>query len=303
MKRGSEIKEVFAFKDLSLVPKEVKFKPEEIDLKTRLTKSLSLAIPIISAGHEHVTESKMAIAMASIGGLGVIHGNMPLEKQLQEIQAVKAFDASTITDATKDSQGRLMVGATVGIGKEAFDRTSALSEAGLDIVFVESYYAHNREILETIRLIRQQVSSKVRVVAGNVFTADAARSLIEAGADALKVGSIHNGFKTLGTGIADFTSVSDIVEECSLTNTPVIFDGNIGSADLLAKSIAAGAETVIVSDLFAGAVEAAGADASSQTNVQTIVNTLIYNLKLSISYTGNKNIRTFIDNSEFVRIK
>ncbi|MCK5554625.1 MAG: IMP dehydrogenase, partial [Alphaproteobacteria bacterium] len=334
--RNVEIHEAFNFDDVLLVPNETNIKPADVSVGTRLTKTINLGIPLIAAGVDYVTESSMAVAIAQLGGIGVIHDNMPLGKQVEEVRRVKRSEGNMVmnpikiaqeasvaealdlmttykvsglpvieqsskkvvgiitsrdlrffddyakpvtelmtkevitvkgsiekevikrmlhqhrieklvvvddqerciglitvrdieklsrfSDATRDTLGRLRVGATVGTGKDAFDRTAAMTDAGLDVVFIDAAHGHARDVIDTVSHIRQQRSSAVQIVAGNVVTADAARSLVDAGADAIKVGAGADAASRVmaGVGMPQFKAVLDVVEQCGMMDIPVV---------------------------------------------------------------------------------
>lgn len=448
MKRNATIHQALGFDDVLLVPNETHVKPAAVSTKTRLTRTISLGIPLLSAGHDNVTESAMAIALAHLGGLGIIHGNMPAGKQVEEVRRVKRAEGSIVQnpitispdasvaeavdlmttykvsglpvvdgqqkvvgiitnrdirffedyarpvsslmskevvtaradvaqdaakklmhehrieklvvvdaqgkctglitvkdieklarwpEATRDKYGRLRVGAAVGVGKDAFDRTAAMTDAGLDVVFIDAAHAHNRDVLGTVSHIRQQRTSEVQIVAGNVATPDAARSLVDAGADAVMVGiggSCCAATRSVaGIGVPQFKAILDVVEQSALMDIPVVVNGGIHSAPSLAKALAAGAESVIVDHLFAGAYEAPGeivqqaggaikvlkaqgrlaasndayhldgaaADVPYRGPVESIVQDLVGGLRMAMAYTGSADIRALIENAEFVR--
>jgi IMP dehydrogenase len=169
---------------------------------------------------------------------------------------------SRYKDAARDAQGRLRVGAAVTVGKEAHSRAAAMADAGLDVVFVDVAHAHAREVAATVSSIRQERSSDVQVVVGNVVTAGAARSLIDAGADAIKIGigataqSASRGLS--GIGMPQLTAVLDVVEQCDMQNVPAIVGGGIADSAALAKAIGAGGSCAVVDRLFAGTDEAPG---------------------------------------------
>ena len=374
MKRNAEIHEALGFDDVLLVPLETNVKPEEVSTKTRLTKTIELGIPLIAAGYDNVTESAMAIAIAQLGGIGVIHDNMPLGKQVEEVRRVKRSEGEVVSNpitiapeasvaealdlmmtykisalpvieqpsqkvigiitsrdirffedyakpvtelmtkevitakgniemaaakrllhqhrieklvlvdgqgrctglitvkdieklarfpqAARDAQGRLRVGAAVSIGKDAFDRAAAMADAGLDVVFIDVAHAHTRDTVGTVSHIRQQRSSEVQIVVGNVATADAARSLVDAGADAIKVGIGATcgaaSRLTSGVGMPQFKAVLDVAGQCAMMNIPVIAGGGIKDSAVLAKVLGAGAESAVIDHLFAGTDEAPG---------------------------------------------
>lgn len=163
--------------------------------------------------------------------------------------------------ASLDKQGRLIAAAAVGTGKDAIDRALAMADAGLDVVFVDVAHAHSREVAGTISHIRQQRSTAVQVVAGNVVTADAARSLIDAGADAIKVGigqSAMAAARAAGIGLPQLQAVLDVVDECGLQDIPVLVDGGFADAAAGAKALAAGARALVLGGPLAGAEEAPG---------------------------------------------
>jgi IMP dehydrogenase len=374
MKRNAVIREALNFDDVLLLPGETSVKPGEVSTKTRLTRSIEINIPLVSSGSDSVTESAMAIALAQMGGLGIIHDNMPLGKQVEEVRRVKRAEGDmvqnpitvspessvaealdlmttykvsglpvveqpsqrvvgiithrdlrffedfakpvselmskdvitvkgkiektlarqllhqhrieklvvvdeqgrctgliTVKDiekmsryphAARDGQGRLRVGAAVTLGKDALDRAAAMTDAGLDVVFVDVAHGHTKDAVGTVSMIRTQRSNDVQVVAGNVATADAARSLIDAGADAIKVGvgslpgAASRSFA--GVGMPQLSAILNVVEQCDMSGVPVIVDGGVMSAASFAKAIGAGAEAVIIDSLFAGTDEAPG---------------------------------------------
>lgn len=388
MKRNTTVKEQLNFDDVLLLPGETNVKPADVSLKTRLTKSIELNIPLVAAGADNVTESAMAITLAQLGGIGIIHDNMPLGKQVEEVRRVKraegdivqnpitispdssvaeALDLMTtykisglpvieqpsqkvvgiitnrdlrffedyakpvsdlmtkdvvtvkgkpekayikqllherriekvvvvddqgrcvglitvkdieklsrFPNAARDIHGRLRVGAAVSIGKDAIDRAAAMTDAGLDVVFIDVAHAHTKDVAQTVSRIRQQRSSEVQIVAGNVATANAARSLIDAGADAIKVGlgsssgAIIRGM--LGIGVPQFSAVLAVVEQCEMQDIPVLVDGGINDAGALVKALAAGAETAVMSQLFAGTDEAPGEVVFEAGHVYKVVN-------------------------------
>ncbi len=459
MKRNVEIHEALSFDDVLLVPGETNVKPEDVNVGTCLTKTINLGIPLIAAGVDCVTESPMAVTLAQLGGLGIIHDNMPLGKQVEEVRRVKrsegnmvlnpitlaqeasvaeAFDLMTtykvsglpvieqasqkvvgiltsrdlrffddyakpvselmtkkvitvegsvenevakrmlhqnrieklvvlddqgrcaglitvkdieklsrFPNASRDTLGRLRVGAAVGTGKDAFDRTAAMADAGLDVVFIDVAHGHTREAISTVSTIRQQRSSDVQIVAGNVVTGEAARSLVDAGADAIKVGvGADAGAASraqAGVGMPQLKAVLNVVEQCGMMGVPVVVGGGIENPAALAKALAAGAESVVIDRLFAGTDEAPGEIVCHEGFVYKVVNPeakaqhrplnpsyipdpyrfdedhvdtsvpyrggvahmvrhLVGGLKSAMAYTGSNDIKTMIENAEFVRI-
>jgi IMP dehydrogenase len=366
-----DIREALTFDDVLLVPRESSVMPGQVDTRTRLTNSIELGIPLLSAAMDTVTESRLAIAMAQAGGMGILHRNMTAAQQAEEVRQVKKFesgmvvnpvtiephqplshalelmmrhrisgipvvekggklvgiltnrdvrfatntaqpvsdlmtkDVITVKDnvgtdeakrllhqhriekllvvddayrctglitvkdiekaqlhpnAAKDSKGRLRVGAAVTVGNEGLDRAAALVDAEVDVIIVDTAHGHSSRVIDTVRLLKK--SGQVDVIAGNIATAEAARALIDAGADAVKVGigpgSICTTRIVAGIGVPQLTAIIDVVEVAGKANVPVIADGGIKTSGDVAKAIAGGANCVMVGSLLAGTEEAPG---------------------------------------------
>ncbi|KYH29442.1 inosine-5'-monophosphate dehydrogenase [Clostridium tepidiprofundi DSM 19306] len=366
------IKQAYTFDDVLLVPNKSEVLPREVSLKTNLTKSIELNIPLMSAGMDTVTESKMAIAMAREGGIGIIHKNMSIEKQASEVDTVKRQENGVITNpfylgpdntvyealelmskyrisgvpittegklvgiltnrdivyetdykrpikeimtsenlitapagtsieeakqilrkhkieklplvddnnnlvglitvkdiqkaikfpnAAKDTQGRLLCGAAIGITADMMDRVKALVDVGVDVVVLDTAHGHSKGVIEGVKKIKS-VYPELQVIAGNIATADAVRDLIEAGADCVKVGigpgSICTTRVVAGVGVPQLTAVMDCVEEANKYGIPVIADGGIKYSGDIVKALAAGAKIAMMGSLFAGCEEAPG---------------------------------------------
>ncbi len=372
--KSAPIREGLTFDDVLLLPAASEIHPADADTRTRLTKSIELNIPLLSSAMDTVTESDMAIAMAQAGGLGVLHRNMGVEEQAEQVRRVKRFESGmvlnpitirpdatlaealdlmqrnrisgipvteqdgrlvgiltnrdvrfaenreepvrqlmtaenlitigknvgkdeakrllhkhriekllivddqnrciglmTVKDieksalfpqAAKDSQGRLLVGAAVGTGGTGTERAEAMAEAGLDVVVVDTAHGHSKNVLDTVRRIRDIRSNKLQIIAGNIATADAAKALIDAGADAVKVGigpgSICTTRVVAGVGVPQLTAIMDVAEACAKKGIPVIADGGIKYSGDFAKAIAAGADCAMIGGLFAGTDESPG---------------------------------------------
>nr|WP_308221601.1 IMP dehydrogenase [Fuchsiella alkaliacetigena] len=368
-------KEGITFDDVLVMPAKSDVLPKEVDVSTKLTKELSLNIPIVSAGMDTVTEAELAIAMAREGGIGIIHKNMSIKQQAEEVDKVKrsesgvivnpfyltpenlAYEAEqlmskyrisgvpivnndqemklvgiitnrdlrfeknfdqkiekimtkedlvtgpvgtdledakevlqehkieklplvdadgvlkgliTIKDiekaekypyAAKDSQGRLLVGAAVGIDSNTWDRIDALIEAGVDVLVVDTAHGHSQGVLELVAEIKEN-NPELNLIAGNVATAEATKDLIEAGADAVKVGigpgSICTTRVVAGIGVPQITAVYDCAKEADKYGVPVIADGGIKFSGDIVKALAAGASTVMLGSLLAGTKESPG---------------------------------------------
>jgi IMP dehydrogenase len=364
-------KEGLTFDDVLLVPAESSVLPNDVDTGTRLTRTIRLGIPVVSAAMDTVTEARLAVALAREGGIGILHRNLSVEDQVAEVDRVKRSESGTIVEpvtlppdapvaealalmeryhisgvpitdggvlvgiltnrdlrfeqdvtqpvsavmtnrnlvtapvgtthqeaqailgrnrieklpivdgdgrlkglitvkdiqkrvdfpnATKDSHGRLRVGAAVGVGSDALDRAAALVAAQVDVVVVDTAHGHSEGVLDVVRRIRSE--SDVPLIAGNIATAAAADALIDAGADAVKAGvgpgSICTTRVVAGVGVPQVTAVHDIAEAASRYDVPVIADGGITSSGDIAKAIAAGADTVMLGSMLAGTDEAPG---------------------------------------------
>jgi IMP dehydrogenase len=360
------------FDDVLLVPAESDVLPATVNTSTRLTKSISLAIPVLSAAMDTVTEARMAIALAREGGLGIVHRNLSIEEQVGEVDKVKRSESGMIVEpvtlppeasvrdalammeryhisgvpiteecgrlvgiltnrdlrfvddieqpvsgvmtskdlitapagttleeaqsilhrhrveklpvvdergfltglitvkdiqkkiqfpnATKDAQGRLRVGAAVGVGVDAEDRAAALVNARVDLLVVDTAHGHSVSVLQTVDRIKR--IHRVEVMAGNVATGAAAEALIAAGADAVKVGvgpgSICTTRVVAGVGVPQVTAVLDCARAASRHDIPVVADGGIQYSGDIAKAIAAGADVVMLGSLLAGVDESPG---------------------------------------------
>ena len=363
-------KEGLTFDDVLLVPAESSVLPNAVSTVTRLTRTIVLEVPVVSAAMDTVTEARMAIALAREGGLGIVHRNLSIEAQVGEIDRVKRSEAGMISDpvtlrpdalvsdaldlmahyrisgvpitdasgvlvgiltnrdlrferdvtqpvsalmtardlvtapvgttlaeaegllhrhrieklpivdadgrlrglitvkdiskrvefpqATKDGHGRLRVGAAVGVGPDAVERAQALIAAGADVLVVDTAHGHSRGVIEMVARIRG-LSGEFEVVAGNIATSDAAEALVDAGADALKVGigpgAICTTRVVAGVGVPQVTAVYDVAQA---SDVPVIADGGLTSSGDVAKAIAAGADSVMLGSMLAGTDEAPG---------------------------------------------
>ncbi len=364
--------DALTFDDVLLLPGYSEVLPAEVDLRSRLTRDIDIAVPLVSAAMDTVTEARLAIAMAEQGGIGIIHKNMTIERQAREVRTVKKFEAGVVRDpitispehsvrqlveltrehrisgvpvlrgtdlvgivtsrdvrfaredqrvaeimtpkerlvtvgedatqdeviellrkhrierilvvnqdfelrgmytvkditnrqrspnASKDEFGQLRVGASVGTSDETDERVSALVEAGVDVIVVDTAHGHSKRVLDRISWIKQRYPA-VQVIGGNVATADGARALAEAGVDAVKVGigpgSICTTRIVAGIGVPQITAISDALEGLNGDALPIIADGGIRYSGDIAKAIAAGASTVMVGSLLAGTEEAPG---------------------------------------------
>ena len=348
---GQTIKEGITFDDGLLVPAYANVVPNSIDVSTYLTKSIKLNIPLMSAGMDTVTEHRMAIAMARQGGIGIIHKNMTIEEQADEVDKVKRSENGVITDpfslspehtlkdadiitnrdlkfetdfskkikesmtsenlitakegitldeakeilakarkeklpivdddynlkglitikdiektikyplSAKDSQGRLLCGAAIGITANVLERVDALVNAKVDVVVLDSAHGHSENVINCLKMIKEKYPN-LQVIAGNVATGEGTKALIEAGADAVKVGmgpgSICTTRVVAGIGVPQITAVMDSYAVAKEYGIPIIADGGIKYSGDITKAIAAGANVCMMGSMFAGCEESPG---------------------------------------------
>ncbi len=252
--------EGLTFDDVLLVPQKSDVLPNEVELKARLTNKITLNIPLISAGMDTVTEWEAAAAMAGCGGMGIIHKSMSYADQADMVRKVKSIEADAAEAAT-DAAGCLLAGAAVGATDDALDRVDALVDAGVDVVAVDTAHGHSHNVLHTVGIIKAKYP-ELEVIAGNVATPEATRELINAGADCVKIGigpgSICTTRIVSGVGVPQLTAIMKCAEEADKYDIPVIGDGGIKFSGDIVKAIAAGASTVMIGSLFAGAEECPG---------------------------------------------
>ncbi len=262
MMNGKLIKEAYTFDDLLLVPAKSSVVPANVSLETKLTDKITLKIPVVSAAMDTVTEYEMAIALSKLGGMGFIHKNMPVEAQADMVRAVKDETISDeFEDASTDHEGRLLVGAAVGVGANVLDRVRALVEAGVDVVAVDSAHGHSLGVIEAVKLIRSEFLD-LDIVGGNIVTAQGATDLIYAGANIIKVGvgpgSICTTRVVAGVGVPQLTAVNDVYHVAKQYGVGVIADGGITLSGDISKALAAGASCVMLGGLLAGSLETPG---------------------------------------------
>ena len=245
--KGSEnFPEGLTYDDVLLVPQYSEVRPREVDTSTYLTKKIKLKIPIVSAAMDTVTESALAIAMAEEGGVGIIHKNITIERQADEVRKVKGKS--------------LLVGAAIGVIPESLERARALVRAGVDVLVIDTAHGHSRGVVEMLKSVKGEFP-EIQVVVGNIATAEAAKFLAKAGADAVKVGigpgSICTTRIIAGVGYPQFSAVYKVASALR-GSIPVIADGGIRYSGDIAKAIAAGASSVMIGSLFAGTEESPG---------------------------------------------
>lgn len=255
-------KEGITFDDVLLIPAESHVLPNEVDLSTQLAPNLKLNIPLISAGMDTVTEGRMAAAMAKMGGLGVVHKNLSIQAQADEVRLAKNTPVTAEdTHAAVDKDGKLLVAAAVGVTSDTFERAEALFEAGADAIVIDTAHGHSAGVLRKIKEIRDHFPHNT-LIAGNVATAEGIRALFEAGVDVVKVGigpgSICTTRVVAGVGVPQLTAIYDAADVAREFGKPIIADGGIKYSGDVVKALAAGGNAVMLGSMLSGTEEAPG---------------------------------------------
>ena len=242
------IKEALTFDDVTLAPNYSEILPSETNTSTKLSKNLTLKIPLISSAMDTVTEGSMAAAIAEKGGIGVIHRNLSIEKQIFEIKKVK--------------QKKLLVGAAVGASSEEHRRAKRILKENLDLIVVDTAHAHTKKVSDIIKMIVKTKPKKTTLCAGNIATAEAAKFLIKLGVDVIKVGigpgSICTTRLVAGIGVPQLSAIMNVKSGVGNRKVSIIADGGIKFSGDIAKALAAGADAVMIGSLFAGTDQAPG---------------------------------------------
>ncbi|KAL5367877.1 inosine-5-monophosphate dehydrogenase [Cryptosporidium parvum] len=275
------------FEDILLVPNYSEVLPREVSLETKLTKNVSLKIPLISSAMDTVTEHLMAVGMARLGGIGIIHKNMDMESQVNEVLKVKNWisnleknestpdqnlnkesadgkdtksnnNIDAYSSANLDNKGRLRVGAAIGVNE--IERAKLLVEAGVDVIVLDSAHGHSLNIIRTLKEIKSKMN--IDVIVGNVVTEEATKELIENGADGIKVGigpgSICTTRIVAGVGVPQITAIEKCSSVASKFGIPIIADGGIRYSGDIGKALAVGASSVMIGSILAGTEESPG---------------------------------------------
>ena len=242
------IKEALTFDDVTMTPKYSDILPSEVKTEIDLSNTLKLKIPILTSAMDTVTESKMAIAIAKAGGIGVIHRNLEIKKQISEIKKVK--------------KKKLIVGAAVGAGPSELKRAEAILKEKVDLIVVDTAHGHSKKVAEIIKMIKSNKDNKMTLCAGNIATAEAAKFLIKLGVDIIKVGigpgSICTTRLVAGIGVPQLSAILEVKKGVKNKKIKIISDGGIKYSGDISKALAAGADAVMIGSLFAGTSEAPG---------------------------------------------
>ena len=242
------IEEALTFDDVLLTPKYSKILPSDVITNTSLSKYLNLKIPILSSAMDTVTESKMAVTIAKIGGIGVIHRNLNIKDQILEINKVKSKN--------------LLVGAAVGAGPLEHKRAEAILKENVDLIVVDTAHGHTKKVSEIIKKIKKTKPNKTTLCAGNIATKEAAEFLIKLGVDVIKVGigpgSICTTRMVAGIGVPQLSAILAVRKGVGKKKISIIADGGIKFSGDIPKALAAGADAVMIGSLFAGTDETPG---------------------------------------------
>ena len=241
------IKEALTFDDVLLLPRYSNILPSQTDISLNLSRNISLKTPFLSSAMDTVTESKMAIAMANAGGIGIIHRNLNIKEQIQEVKKVKKTN--------------LPVGAAVGTGLEDLNRAKLLIDSGVDLIVIDTAHGHSEKVLKILSKIKKK-SINIPICVGNIATAEAAKKLHNFGADIIKVGigpgSICTTRMVAGIGVPQITAIINVSEALKGKKTKIISDGGIKFSGDIAKALAAGADAIMMGSIFAGTEESPG---------------------------------------------
>ena len=241
------IKESLTFDDVLLLPQYSRVLPSETDISINLTKKILLQVPFLSSAMDTVTESKMAIAMANAGGIGVIHRNLSIKNQTKEILKVK--------------KKKLIVGAAVGTSKEDIDRAKTLVDNGCDLLVIDTAHGHSEKVLRILSQLKK-INKAIPICVGNIATGVAAKKLYNSGADIIKVGigpgSICTTRMVAGIGVPQISAIMQVKSALKNKKIKIISDGGIKFSGDIAKALAAGADAIMMGSIFAGTDESPG---------------------------------------------
>ncbi len=241
------IQEALTFDDVLLLPKYSSVLPSNTNIFLQLTKKISLRVPFLSSAMDTVTESKMAIAIAKEGGLGIIHRNLDIKNQSLEVKKVK--------------NKNLLVGAAIGTNKEDLDRARSLASNGIDLLVIDTAHGHSKKVLKTLSNIKR-IIKKIPICVGNIATGEAAKKLYNSGADIIKVGigpgSICTTRMVAGIGVPQISAIMEVKKTLKNKKIKIISDGGIKFSGDIAKAIAAGADAIMMGSIFAGTDESPG---------------------------------------------
>lgn len=252
------------FEDVKLVDDlQSTVTPESVSVTTSLTPTLKLNIPLLSAAMDTVTEARFATALAKLGGLGVIHKNMTISAQADEVRKVKTstFDSADFPNAAVDAEGHLLVAGAVGVTNDTVDRVQAMVEAGADAIVLDSAHGHSEGVLRKVSEVRSTFPN-LNIIAGNIATREGAAALYDAGADVVKIGigpgSICTTRVVAGIGVPQVSAIRDAALEAAARGKKIIADGGVKTSLDIVKAISAGGNAVMLGSMFSGTEETPG---------------------------------------------
>ncbi len=241
------IKESLTFDDVLLLPRYSDVLPSQTDISLSLSKSINLKVPFLSSAMDTVTESKMAIAIALSGGIGIIHRNLSIKEQTKEI--------------IKVNKKKLLVGAAVGTNEDDVDRAKSLVDNGCDLIVIDTAHGHSKKVLKILSKLKKDNKS-IPICVGNIATGDAAKKLYNSGADIIKVGigpgSICTTRMVAGIGVPQISAIMEVKKALYKKKIKIISDGGIKFSGDIAKALAAGADAIMMGSIFAGTDESPG---------------------------------------------
>ena len=241
------IKEALTFDDVLMLPRYSNILPSNTNIKLKLTKNIILKVPFLSSAMDTVTEAKMAISMANEGGIGIIHRNLKIKSQTQEVKKVK--------------KKKLIVGAAIGTNNEDLDRARSLIANGVDLIVIDTAHGHSAKVLKALSQLKK-IDNNVPVCVGNIATGEAAKKLYNSGADIIKVGigpgSICTTRMVAGIGVPEISAIMEVKKVLNKKKIKIISDGGIKFSGDIAKALSAGADAVMIGSLFAGSKETPG---------------------------------------------
>ena len=241
------IKESLTFDDVLLLPQYSNVLPSETNISLDLTKKILLKVPFLSSAMDTVTESKMAIAMAQAGGIGIIHRNLNIKRQTKEVIKVK--------------KQKLIVGAAVGTNLEDIERAKSLIHNGCDLIVIDTAHGHSEKVLKALSKLKK-IDAKTPICVGNIATGKAAKKLYNSGADIIKVGigpgSICTTRMVAGIGVPQISAIMEVKQALKNKKIKIISDGGIKFSGDIAKALAAGADAIMMGSIFAGTGESPG---------------------------------------------
>ena len=241
------IKEALTFDDILMLPRYSNVLPVDTNIGLSLTKNIILKVPFLSSAMDTVTESNMAVAMAKAGGIGVIHRNLKIKNQSEEVKKVK--------------RKKLLVGAAIGTNHEDLDRAKSLQDNGVDLIIVDTAHGHSEKVLKILSKLKK-INNKTPICVGNIATGEAAKRLYNSGADIIKVGigpgSICTTRMVAGIGVPQISAIMEVKKTLNKKNIKIISDGGIKFSGDIAKALAAGADAIMMGSIFAGTEESPG---------------------------------------------